>query len=417
MNKIYNPFEQFQANLDLAAQALGYSRKDYETIRYPERELTVYVPVEMDDGSINVYKGYRVQHSSVRGPCKGGIRFHPDTDLNEVKALAGWMSLKCAVAGIPYGGAKGGITVDPSKLSKSELKRMTRRYTTMILPFIGPQQDIPAPDVNTNAEVMAWIMDTYSMLHGYTIPGVVTGKPLELGGSLGRKEATGRGVMFITRSILEKLGKKLEGTKIIVQGFGNVGSTAAKLLAEKGAIIVGISDVSGAVYNADGLDIARIFDEASNGKLLKDINIIGKRMSNNDILCSECEVLIPAALENQINGSNANDIKATVIVEAANGPTTIEADEILNKKGVIIIPDILANAGGVVVSYFEWVQNIQSLMWEEADINKMLSKIMLAAFANVANIADSKKVNYRMAAYVLSLKTICDAKNIRGIFP
>lgn len=417
MSNKYNPFEQFQANLDIAAEALGYSHRDYETIRFPERELTVYVPVEMDDGSVNVYQGYRVQHSSVRGPCKGGIRFHPHTDLNEVKALAGWMSLKCAVAGIPYGGAKGGVTVDPTKLSKGELKRLTRRYTAMIMPIIGPQQDIPAPDVNTNAEVMAWIMDTYSMLHGYTIPGVVTGKPIELGGSLGRKEATGRGVMFITKAILEKLGRCLEGTKIVVQGFGNVGSIAAKLFAEKGAIVVGISDVSGGVYNADGLDIPTIYEAASKGKLLKDIDIQGKRVSNDELLCSPCDVLVPAALENQINENNASGIQAKIIVEAANGPTTIEADEILNRKGVIIIPDILANAGGVVVSYFEWVQNIQSLMWEETDVNKMLNKIMLAAFGNVSKIADDRKVSYRQGAYMLALKTICDAKNIRGIFP
>lgn len=417
MKKVYNPFEQFQENLDRAAEFLGYSYKDYSTIRHPERELTVYVPVELDDGSVEVFKGYRVQHSSVRGPCKGGIRFHPDTDLDEVKALAGWMSLKCAVAGIPYGGAKGGIQVDPTKLSKSELKRLTRRYTAMILPIIGPQKDIPAPDVNTNAEVMAWIMDAYSMLHGYTIPGVVTGKPIELGGSLGRKEATARGVMFITKAVLEKLGKSIKETKIVIQGFGNVGGIAAKLLYECGATIVGISDVSGGLYNSDGLDIQHIFEQAQCGRLLKDIDAQGKRVNNYELLTSECDLLIPAALENQINENNANDIKAKIIVEAANGPTTIEADGILNNKGVIIVPDILANAGGVVVSYFEWVQNIQSLMWEEDDINKMLKKIMLSAFDRVYTIVESKEVNYREAAYILALKTICDAKNLRGIFP
>lgn len=413
----YNPFKQFQANLDFAAEKLGYSHKDYETIRFPERQLSVYVPVEMDDGSVNVYEGYRVQHSSVRGPCKGGIRFHEDTDIDEVKALAGWMSLKCAVAGIPYGGAKGGIKVDPRKMSKNELKRLTRRYTAMILPIIGPQQDIPAPDVNTNGEIMAWIMDTYSMLKGYTVPGVVTGKPIPVGGSLGRREATGRGVMFITRAILDKIGMPIKDAKIIVQGFGNVGSIAAKLLSEKGAKIVGISDVSGAIYNASGLDINNIYEEAQNGKLLKDIDIDGERMSNNDILVSECDVLIPAALENQININNANDIKADIIVEAANGPTTIEADDILNKKNKILVPDILANAGGVIVSYFEWVQNIQSLIWEEAEVNKMLYKIIINAFENVSKLVDEKQVNYRMGAYMFALKTICEAKNMRGIFP
>jgi glutamate dehydrogenase (NAD(P)+) len=417
MSKAYNPFEQFQANLDFAAKMLGYSNKDYETIRYPERELSVYVPVEMDDGNIKVFKGYRVQHSSVRGPCKGGIRFHPATDLDEVKALAGWMSLKCAVVGIPYGGAKGGIQVDPKQLSKPELKRLTRRYTAMILPIIGPQQDIPAPDVNTNAEIMSWIMDTYSMLHGYTIPGVVTGKPLELGGSLGRKEATGRGVMFVTRAILEKKGKTIEDARIAVQGFGNVGSIAARLIAEKGAKIVGLSDVSGGVYNKDGLDVQKIYDEAAGGKLIKDMDIVGDRITNDELICCDCDVLIPAALENQITAQNAPCIQAKIIVEAANGPTSIEADKILADKGVIIVPDILANAGGVVVSYFEWVQNIQSLMWEETDINKMLRKIMMSAFDNVANIVDNKNVTYRMGAYMLALKTICEAKNLRGIFP
>jgi len=417
MNKEYNPFEQFQANLDLAAEVLGYTHKDYETIRFPERELIVYIPVEMDDGTVQVFKGYRVQHSSVRGPCKGGIRFHPGTDLDEVKALAGWMSLKCAVAGIPYGGAKGGVNVDPKLLSKGELKRLTRRYTTMILPIIGPQQDIPAPDVNTNAEIMSWIMDTYSMLHGYTIPGVVTGKPIQLGGSLGRKEATGRGVMFITRAIVEKLGLSIDGIKVIVQGFGNVGSISAKLLAQKGATIIGISDVSGGIYNKDGLDIDLIIEKMGTNKMLNEVEIEGLRVSNDDLLTLECDVLIPAALENQINIENAADIKAKIIVEAANGPTSVEADKILNDKGIIVVPDILANAGGVIVSYFEWVQNIQSLMWEEPDINKMLRKIILAAFDNVSEIADTKKVNYRMAAYILALKTLCDATNLRGIFP
>ena len=413
----YNAFAQFQANLDSAAELLGYTPNDYETIRFPERELSVYIPVEMDDGSIKVFQGYRVQHSSVRGPCKGGIRFHPDTDLTEVKALAGWMSLKCAVAGIPYGGAKGGICVEPHLLSKGELKRLTRRYTTMILPFIGPQKDIPAPDVNTNAEVMSWIMDTYSMLHGYTIPGVVTGKPIELGGSLGRNEATGRGVMFITRAILEKLGKPIEGIRIAVQGFGNVGSIAAKLLMSKGAIIVGISDVSGAYYNKEGLDVEAIAEQTATGKLLSDLIIDGQKLNNQELLMCDCDILIPAALENQINADNADLIKAEIIVEAANGPTTVEADNILASKGKVVIPDILANAGGVVVSYFEWVQNIQSLMWEEEDVNKMLRKIMLQAFDNIDKTKERLQTNYRRAAYVFALKTICDAKNIRGIFP
>ncbi|MFA6866356.1 MAG: Glu/Leu/Phe/Val dehydrogenase [Clostridia bacterium] len=418
MNDIkYDAFKQFQSNLDTAAELLGYERKEYDTLRYPERELTVYIPVEMDNGEVVVYTGYRVQHSSVRGPCKGGIRYHPNTDLTEVKALAGWMSLKCAVANIPYGGAKGGVCVDPSKLSKGELKRLTRRYTTMILPFIGPQKDIPAPDVNTNGEVMAWIMDTYSMLHGYTIPGVVTGKPISIGGSLGRSEATGRGVMFVTRALLEKIGRSLIGTKIAVQVFGNVDSIAAKLLQKEGAIIVGISDVSGAYYNDNGFDIESIIAETSKGKLLSDLSIDGKAISNAELLTSECDILIPAALENQINESNADLIKANIIIEAANGPTTVGADKILTSKNKILVPDILANSGGVIVSYFEWVQNIQSITWEEPDVNKMLKKIILQAFDNVYETKEKYHTTYRQGAYAFALKSIAEAKNVRGIFP
>lgn len=417
MATTYNPFEQFQDNLDNAATQLHYTRSDYETLRYPERELKVYIPVEMDDGSVKVFEGYRVQHSSSRGPCKGGIRFHPESDIDEVKALAGWMSLKCAVVNIPYGGAKGGIKVDPTQMSKNELKRLTRRYTAMILPIIGPNQDIPAPDVNTNAEVMAWIMDTYSMMHGYTIPGVVTGKPLQIGGSLGRSEATGRGVMFITNAILEKLGRTIEGVKIAIQGMGNVGGVAAKLLCEMGAKIVAVSDVSGGLYDPEGLDIPSIYEHVSQRKLLTDYVTTTKRINNQELLICNCDVLIPAALENQITSDNANLIKADIIVEAANGPTTIEADEILNAKGKTIVPDILANAGGVVVSYFEWVQNIQSLMWEEPEINKMLKKIMLTSFENVASTTYEHNVTMRMGAYMVALKRIVDAKSIRGIFP
>jgi glutamate dehydrogenase (NAD(P)+) len=412
----YNPFEQFQANLDMAAEALDYSRKDYETFRYPERELTVYVPVEMDDGSIKVFKGYRVQHSTVRGPGKGGIRFHQDTDLEEVKALAGWMSLKCAVANIPYGGAKGGICVDPFKLSKGELERLTRRYTSMIAPIIGPHNDIPAPDVNTNDQIMAWMMDTYSMLAGCTTPGVVTGKPLAIGGSLGRKEATGRGVMFITKAVAEKLGIKMQGLRVIVQGFGNVGSTTAAFLAEQGAKIVGISDISTAIYNEDGIDIPEVLRQKGNG-LLDKVTVPGERIPLNKILTADCDVLIPAALENQIVESNARDIKAKIIVEAANGPTSVEADKILAERGIIVIPDILANAGGVVVSYFEWVQNLQSLMWEEAEVNQRMKKLLITALYKIIGIVEGKGVSYRKAAYMIALEALCSSMKVRGIFP
>jgi len=412
----YNPFEQFQANLDMAAQALGYSRDDYETLRHPERELTVYIPVEMDNGSIQVFKGFRVQHSTVRGPGKGGIRFHPRTELDEVKALAGWMSLKCAVAGIPYGGAKGGICVDPTKLSKGELERLTRRYTSMIAPIIGVQNDIPAPDVNTNEQIMAWMMDTYSMLTGSTVHGVVTGKPLALGGSLGRKESAGRGVMFITKAIVEKMDIKIQGLRIIVQGFGNVGSTTARLLSQQGAKIVGISDVSCAIYNEDGIDIAEVIRQKGDG-LLDKVSVKGKRIPLDDILTAECDVLIPAALENQIIDTNANDIKAKIIVEAANGPTSVEADKILAERGILVMPDILANAGGVVVSYFEWVQNLQSLMWEEAEVNQRMKKLLITALDKIVEVAESKNVTYRMAAYMIALKSLSMTMKLRGIFP
>lgn len=412
----YNPFEQFQANLDMAAEALGYERKDYETFRFPERVLTVYVPVNMDDGSVKVFKGYRVQHSTVRGPGKGGTRYHPNTALDEVKALAGWMSLKCAVAGIPYGGAKGGINVDPSKLSKGELERLTRRYTSMIAPIIGPQNDIPAPDVGTNEKIMAWMMDTYSMLAGCTSPGVVTGKPLALGGSLGRREAAGRGVMFITKAITEKLDIKFQGLRIIVQGFGNVGATTARLLAEQGAKIVGISDISAAIYNENGIDIPEVIRQIGDG-LLDQVNVEGKRLPLADILTADCDVLIPAALENQIVEENARDIKAKIIVEAANGPTSVDADKILAERGIIVVPDILANAGGVVVSYFEWVQNLQSLVWDEAEVNQRMKKLLITALYKIMELKEKQGVSYRKAAYMIGLKQLSSTMKLRGIFP
>ena len=376
--------------------------------------------MEMDDGTIRVFDGYRVQHSSLRGPCKGGVRFHPDVDLDEVKALAAWMTIKCAVVNIPYGGAKGAVRVDPKELSKKELQRLTRRYTAMFLPIIGPEKDIPAPDVNTNAETMGLIMDTYSMFQGYTVPGVVTGKPVDIGGSLGRHEATGRGVMLVTMKTLERLGKKPSDVRVAVQGFGNVGSVAAKLLAEKGCHVEAVSDVSGGLYRAGGLDIPVLFDFLAKnpGKMLKDYEAEGvSHISNREVLTADVDILVPAAMENQITAEIAKDLRAKVIVEAANGPTTVEADEILSKREVLVIPDVLANAGGVIVSYFEWVQNIQSLTWEESEVNENLAKIITRAFDDVWNLAEQKKVTPRMAAYMTALRRLVVAKQFRPIFP
>jgi len=357
MEQGYNPYENVLKVMDEAVECGKLSKDMYEMIRNPQRELKVYLPIRMDDGTIRVFEGYRVQHSNIRGPFKGGIRFHQDTDLNEVKALATWMSLKCAVANIPYGGAKGGITVDPGTLSKDELMRLTRRYTFAIESIIGPDKDIPAPDVNTNAQTMAWVLDTYSMLNGKPCPGVVTGKPLELGGSKGRPSATGRGVVISTKLILQENGKTLEGTRMAIQGFGNVGANTARIAAHRGAVIVALSDVSGAIYCEKGLDPDAITAFVEEGNYLKDYAGDGVcHISNEELLECDCDVLVPAALENQITAENAGRLKCSYIVEAANGPTTRDADEILKEKGIILIPDIFANSGGVVVSYFEWVR-------------------------------------------------------------
>lgn len=420
MSKSYNPYNNMLEVLEQAAKLLDLEENDYVTIKYPERELKVAVPVEMDDGSIRVFEGYRVQHSSSRGPCKGGIRYHQDVDIDEVKALAAWMSFKCAVVNIPYGGGKGAVKVNPKELSKNELKKLTRRYTAMILPLIGPERDIPAPDVNTDAEVMGWIMDTYSMFKGYTVPGVVTGKPIDMGGSLGRREATGRGVMFMTREILHRMGMPIIGTKVAVQGMGNVGGTAARLLHHEGCKIVAVSDVSGGIYCNTGLNVEEIlsFLAHKDGKVLRDYDAPGvAHISNQDLLTIECDVLIPAALENQITERIAADIKATVIVEGANGPTTVEADKILEKHNKMIVPDILANAGGVVVSYFEWVQNIQSLMWDEEEVNRALEKIMIRAFNEVWDKKNENNTTMRMGAYMVAIDRMVRAKRIRGVFP
>ena len=415
----YNAYDNFIAVVDKAAKAVGMDEQDYILVKYPERELKVSVPIKMDDGSIKVFEGYRVQHSSSRGPCKGGIRYHQDSDINEVRALAAWMSFKCAVVNIPYGGAKGAIKVDPTKLSKGELERLTRRYTASILPIIGPEKDIPAPDVNTNAQVMDWIMDTYSMMSGYTVHGVVTGKDLEVGGSVGRPEATGRGVTIIALELLKKLKLDKKNVSVAIQGFGNVGSAAAKFLYENGCKVVAISDVSGGVRCEKGLNIPKILEFVGAKKnLLKDYNEDGvEHISNQDLLVTKCDLLIPAAMENQITKDNAEKLQCKYIVEAANGPTTAEADEIISKRGIILVPDILANAGGVTVSYFEWVQNLQSLTWELEDVNKMLEKVMVKAWQELDQKAEKWGLNYRLAAYVVAIERISNAKKLRGMFP
>ena len=413
----YNPFDNVLHIVENAATLLGYQPSDYIMLKYPERELKVALPVKMDDGSIKVFEGFRVQHSTSRGPAKGGIRYHQQVNMDEVKALAAWMTFKCAVVNIPFGGGKGGIVVDPSTLSKGELCRLTRRFTAMIYPIIGPDKDIPAPDVGTNAEVMGWIMDTYSMFQGHSVPGVVTGKPLAIGGALGRADATGRGVMLNTQFILKKLGIKKENVTVAVQGMGNVGGAYAKLMAKEGYKIVAVSDVSGAIYCPQGLNIPEILEHVKTG-FLSDYNAPGiTRLSKEELLTLDVTVLAPAALENQINETNADQIKAKIIVEGANGPTTVAADNILNQKGVVVVPDILANAGGVIVSYFEWVQNIQSVSWNEEEVNEKLKNIMHKAFCDVWNLSQEKQESLRTAAYLIAVKRVVEAKKIRGVFP
>ncbi len=420
MSKQYNPYDNVLKVVKNAADVLGFSDSDIEAIKYPERELQVSIPVRMDDGSTRVFQGYRIQHSTSRGPAKGGIRFHPAVNSDEVRALAAWMTFKCAVVNIPYGGGKGGVVCDPNELSENEIRAITRRFTAAIAPLIGPEQDIPAPDVGTNAKVMGWMMDTYSMLKGHCIHGVVTGKPIELGGALGRNEATGRGVMFTAKNMLRKLNVDMKGTSVAIQGMGNVGSITAKLLHKEGMKVVAVSDVSGGIYKEEGLDIPAILEFLSKDRknLLKDYNEEGiTRITNSELLELDVKVLVPAALENQINESNADKIRAEIIIEAANGPVTAEADQILEERGIVVVPDILANAGGVVVSYFEWVQNIQSVSWTEESVNEKLKEIMDPAFEAVWNIAHENNTTLRMGAYLIAVKRVVDAKQARAIWP
>ncbi|UCB46618.1 MAG: Glu/Leu/Phe/Val dehydrogenase [Spirochaetota bacterium] len=409
-------FDMALENFEIAARELGLDENIAKKLKYPERCLIVSIPVRMDDGRTEVFEGYRVQHSTVKGPAKGGIRYHPNVTLDEVKALAMWMTWKCAIVGLPYGGGKGGVRCNPKELTMHEIEGITRRYTTEILPLIGPEKDIPAPDVYTNPQVMSWIMDTYSMNKGYCVPGVVTGKPIEIGGSKGRNEATGRGVFFTIQSALNHLNKPMKGAKIVVQGFGNAGSVTASMLNSAQSHVIAVSDSKGCIYNEKGFDIPALIEHKTNTG-----NVIGykdcEEISAEELLALKCDVLVPAALENAITKNNAMNINAKLIAEAANGPTTPEADRILDDKGVFIIPDILCNAGGVTVSYIEWVQDEQHLFWEEEDIFKKLEQIMKNAFQQVLDLSIERKIAMRIAANMLGIQRVAEANLLRGIYP
>jgi glutamate dehydrogenase (NAD(P)+) len=411
-----NPWMEAMEQLDRAAQKMNLEPYIAERLRHPKRMLTVSVPVRMDDGSIQIFEGYRVQHNLDRGPAKGGIRYHPMVSMDEVKALAFWMTVKNAVVNLPYGGAKGGIICNPKKMSRAEIERMTRRYTAEISIIIGPDKDIPAPDVNTNEEIMGWIMDTYSMTIGYSAPGVVTGKPLDVGGSLGRREATGRGVFYVTRELSALQGFDIQRAPVAIQGFGNVGLNAAKIFAEHGCKVVAVCDVNGGLYHEDGLDITSIIEYRKKHDSIASFPK-AQHVPVEKFVEVPCEVLIPAAMENAITHANAPRIQAKYIVEAANGPTTNQADRILNKRGIVVVPDILANAGGVTVSYFEWVQDIQAFFWSEKDVNAKLQDIIVKAFRDIYQLHEAEKTDLRMAAFMVGLRRLAQAVRIRGLFP
>ncbi len=447
MSEEINPFKIAQHQIDIVAEKLKLKKGIYEFIRWPHRELEVHFPVKMDNGDIKSFKGFRVQHNNARGPCKGGIRYHPDVTLDEVRALATWMTWKCAVVDIPFGGAKGGVICNPKEMSKTELERLTRRFALEISIIIGPEKDIPAPDVYTDAQTMAWFMDTYSMIKGYSVPGVITGKPLSIGGSQGRREATARGVMYTVREALKHLdykvippevwkkkcsegelndaicdgeedsGYRIDDATVAIQGFGNVGSIAANLLTRKGAKVIAVSDSKIGIINKDGLDIPKVLTHKSRTGSLNGFEGASEEIGTKDVLEVECDVLIPAALENQITEDNVDRIKTRIVAEAANGPTTPAADRILHEKNVFLIPDILANAGGVTVSYFEWVQDLQQFFWSESDINMKLREIMVKAFGEVRDMSQKHQVNMRTGAYMLAVQRVADAIMIRGIFP
>ncbi len=412
-----NPFETAQRQVDICAKYLNLDAGMTEILKHPKRELTVNFPVRMDNGSYRVFTGYRVQYNMARGPTKGGIRYHPQVTLDEVRALAAWMTWKCAVVSLPYGGAKGGVICDPKAMSKGELERMTRRFASEISPIIGPEIDVPAPDVYTDSQTMAWIMDTYSMQKGYSVPGVVTGKPLSIGGSEGRGEATGRGCMYVIREAAKDLGLNMKGASVAVQGFGNAGSVAAKLVhAELGGKIIAVSDTKGGILNKNGLDPVAV--EKYKQEKGSVVGFPGsQKISNNELLALDCDVLIPAALENQITRENASSVKAKIIAEAANGPTTPEADEILHKNKVTVLPDVLANAGGVTVSYFEWVQDLQGYFWDVNDVNSRLERVMSGSYRGVAEVAKKHGVHNRTAAYIVAVGRVVEAMRVRGIYP
>jgi glutamate dehydrogenase (NAD(P)+) len=410
-----NPFEAMMSRFDRAAQILDLEPGLYKVLRHPEKQITVSVPVMMDNGELEVFTGYRVLYNTVRGPAKGGIRFDLQVTLEEVKALAAWMTWKCAVVNLPFGGAKGGVICDPSAMSMGELERLTRRYTAGIIHTLGPDSDVPAPDVNTNERVMAWVMDTYSMHHRHTVTAVVTGKPVEMGGSLGRREATGRGCMIVTKEALRHLGMKVAGTTVGVQGFGNVGSVAAQLLAREGCKIRAISDRTGAYYNKNGIDVDAAAEYVKQNRTLEGFKD-GDAISNEELLTCDVDVLLPAALENVITSKNAAKIQAKIVCEGANGPTTAGADSILDEKEIFVIPDILANAGGVTVSYFEWVQDRGGYFWSEDTVNERLTDIMRRSFAEVLRSSMQHRVNMRTAAYMTSISRVAAVHKLRGIY-
>ena len=410
-----NPWESQAARFDQAAKKLNLDDGLCKILRQPNREIIVHIPVMMDSGKMEVFTGFRVQHSIARGPAKGGVRYSPDVTLDEVRALASWMTWKCAVVNIPFGGAKGGIICDPKKMSQTELEKLTRRYTAELVEFIGPEKDVPAPDMGTNEQTMAWMMDTYSMHMRQTVTAVVTGKPINMGGSRGRLEATGRGLMVVCDEALKKLNMNREETRVIVQGFGNVGSNAAKLMHEAGYRIIGVAEWDSAIYNRNGIDVSALIEHRQRNHTLSGFPE-AEKSTGAELLVTDCDILLPAATENQITTQNAANVKARILCEGANGPTTAAADDILNEKHVFVIPDILANAGGVTASYFEWVQDRQGYFWKESVVNEQLEHIMRSSFEDVVRFAETHNVNNRLAAYMLAIERVAFTIRQRGIY-
>ena len=412
-----NVYESAEARFEAAAEKLGLEQGVYHYLKYPDREITIYIPVALDNGQLEIFTGYRVLHSTVRGPGKGGIRFAPDVTIEEVRALAAWMTWKCAVVNVPFGGAKGGVICDPAKLSQSELERLTRRYTAQLSDWFGPERDVPAPDIGTNEQIMAWVMDTYAMHVRQATTAVVTGKPLELGGSQGRQEATGRGLMICCEKAIAKLKIKRPECRVIVQGFGNVGSNASLLMHEAGYKIIGVADVHGGLYNEKGLDVRKLHDWVyGKRKPLAEFPRGGEKTTAQEILFRRCDILMPAATENQITAANAHRLKCKILCEGANGPTTAHADAVVDRGGIFVIPDILANAGGVTVSYFEWVQDRQGFFWRESEVNERLRDVMEHSFDEVARTAEARGVSTRIAAYILAIDRVARALKLRGFY-